>query len=321
LTAKVPHFVSILLRAALPLVILGAGWYAFSVLSIESEEEKSPPEEERTLRTRVAEAEIVDYPVVIKTQGTVMAHNEITLSARVSGQITRISPAFEAGSYFTEGDVLIQLDPTDYKTSVDVAEAQLLISKSAVEIAERDYEAFKELFSRDYISQTELDRYIAANTQATASLESARARLEQAKRDLERTTIIAPFSGRVRQKFVGEGQSIGSGTPLGVVFAVDDGNEDEIGPEITVFHDDESIRDGDTTPLFFGSVPELSDGPRRTFEVFNEGDRTLEIGRITLPAGFRIIEGLVDTLEPNASDSFTVERIEDHDHQPQEAAA
>ncbi len=52
-------------------------------------------------------------------------------------------------------------------------------------------------------------------------MESAQAQLEQAQRNQERTKVRAPFSGRVRRRTVGLGQSVGPATPLGTVFAVD----------------------------------------------------------------------------------------------------
>jgi RND family efflux transporter MFP subunit len=50
---------------------------------------------------------------------------------------------------------------------------------------------------------------------------SARAQLEQARVNLERTTVEAPFDGRVREKQADVGQSVTPGTPLGRVFASD----------------------------------------------------------------------------------------------------
>jgi hypothetical protein len=57
--------------------------------------------------------------------------------------------------------------------------------------------------------------------EAEANVESAKAQLAQAKRNLERTKVRAPFDGRVRQRRVGLGQSVGPGTPLGSVFAIE----------------------------------------------------------------------------------------------------
>ncbi len=120
---KQPRFVSLLVRTVLPVGLLAVGCLAYWFLSVEPEKDKSPPAPAQTIRTNVTELRVQDYPVVIKTNGIVQAHNEVELNAQVSGQITSISPAFEVGSYFSTGDVLVELDAKDYKTSVAVAQA------------------------------------------------------------------------------------------------------------------------------------------------------------------------------------------------------
>jgi RND family efflux transporter MFP subunit len=143
------------------------------------------------------------------------------LNAEVSGQIINISPAFEAGSYFSKGDVLVELDARDYKTTVAVTEARLLGAWSALKLATQNLERSTTLFRSNYGSEAAVNQAIANHEQASAELDAAAAQVEQAKRDLERTKIQAPFDGRVRQKSVGLGQSVGPGTTLGVVFAID----------------------------------------------------------------------------------------------------
>lgn len=214
-------FLGLLVRAVLPVGLLAAGCLAYALLSVEPDEAQSPPVEEQTIRTNVTELRVQDYPVVIKTNGIVEAHNEVALNAQVSGRITNVSPAFEVGSYFSAGEVLVELDAKDYKNSVAVAQAQYLGAWSALKLATLNLERNTTLFRRNYGSEAAVNQATAAHEQASAELDAATAQLERAKRDLERTTIRAPFEGRVRQKLVGLGQMVGSGTPLGVVFAVD----------------------------------------------------------------------------------------------------
>lgn len=211
----------VLARSALPICILAAGTGAYSILSNEPEKPKSPPVEKQDLRTKVTELRITDYPVVIKTHGIVQAHNEVSISAEVPGLITHVSPSFEVGSYFSEGEILVELDAQDYTTALALAEAQLLGARAALQLARQVHEQNLKLVAKDVVSETEVSQTSAALAQAEAQLDSATAGVEQAQRNLERTKIRAPFDGRVRQKAIGLGQSVGLGTPLGVVFAVD----------------------------------------------------------------------------------------------------
>lgn len=216
------HPIRVFIRALVPLGIVGAGVMAYVTLANNVVEDEKPPAEVQTIRTRVTDLKVSDYQVVITTQGIVQPINEVTVSAEVSGQVVSVSPQFEAGSYFAKGDVLLQLDDRDYKTAVTVAKAQELSAKSALELATLNHDRIQKLFDRNGASSiAEVNQSAATQAQAQASLDSATAAVEQAERDLERTSIIAPFSGRVRSKEIGLGHSVGIGAPLGRVFAVD----------------------------------------------------------------------------------------------------
>ena len=209
------------LRVLLPLCLLCCGYYAFSVLSIEPAEDKTPPPEKKAIRTRITELKRTDYPVVIQTNGIIQPHNEVILSSEVAGQVVHISESFEVGSYFSAGDILVELDARDYKTAVAVAEAQRQVAKSALQLAEENHARVLTLYQKEVVSAGEINQATASMAQAAGQLDTAAAQLEQAQRDLERTVIRAPFDGRVRRKTVGLGQSLGNGTPLGQVFAID----------------------------------------------------------------------------------------------------
>lgn len=214
-------FLPLLMRAAVPLGILGSGVAAYLILSVEPRKAQITPATQQAIRTRVSELRVREYPVVIRTHGIVRSHDEVALSAQVSGLITHFNPAFEAGSYFAEGDVLVGLEPNDYRIAVAVAEARLLGAKAALQLATLNHERNLKVFSEKLIPEAEVDRTSAVRSQAAAEVDSATAQVERANRDLGRTQIRAPFAGRVRQKSVGLGQSVGPGTPLGTVFAVD----------------------------------------------------------------------------------------------------
>lgn len=213
--------VAALLRLVAPIVLLAIGVGAYTFFAIAPEKEKAPKAEAKPIRTSVTELAVEDYQVTIKTNGIVQAHNEVSLSAQVSGTVLRVNPVFEVGSYFAKGDVLLELDARDYETALAVAEAQLLGAESALELATETYLRNKNLSAKNGVSQAVLKQSFAAKAQAAAQLDTVKAQVEQAERDLERTKIVAAFDGRVRTRNVGVGQLVGGGTPLGSVFAVD----------------------------------------------------------------------------------------------------
>lgn len=213
-----------LVRLVIPLIILAGGYGAYQKLSVQTDEAKRPEAKQRVIRTRVVELGVSEYPVQITTQGIVRSHNEITLSAQVSGQITSLSPNFEVGAFFSEGEVLIELDQRDYQTTLKLAQADRQSVESALKLAKLEHERTRAGFKGaglSVVTEAEVDQTAAALTRAEANLDSATAAVEQAELDLERTRIRAPFDGRVRAKMVGLGQSLNPGMASAVIFAVD----------------------------------------------------------------------------------------------------
>jgi RND family efflux transporter MFP subunit len=279
-----------LLRIALPVVCLLAGLYAFRQLSVPVVKEPEPVPEQKMIRTRVAELHAQDYQVVIDKTGIVGAHNEVTLSAEVTGKVIRISPAFEVGAYFDSGEVLVELDARDYENALAMTEAQYAGAKAAMELADLNYQRQAKLVQRDASSIAELNQASATRDQAASALEAAQTQVEQAQRDLQRTKIVAPFAGRVRQKDIGIGQSVGPGTPLGVAFAVDFA---EVRLPI-------SARE-----LKYLSLPELTDDPPVDVELWdaiNTDSETIWQAQIVRTEG---------TLDENSFEVFAIARIDD----------
>ena len=211
----------LLVRAAIPIAILAGGVAAFMYLKIEPPEKQLPPAEKQKIKTKIARLTIADYPLTVKTNGIVQPHNEVALSCEVAGLVTAISPSFEVGAYFEAGEVLVELDSRDYETALAMAEAQKLGAEAGLDLANETYERNRGLYERKGISEAVLKQSFASKLQAEAQLETAKAQLERAGRDLQRTKLVAAFDGRVRMRNIGVGQSVGPGTPLGMVFAVD----------------------------------------------------------------------------------------------------
>ncbi|MCA9192789.1 MAG: efflux RND transporter periplasmic adaptor subunit [Planctomycetales bacterium] len=218
---SIARLFAIVLRITLPLAILAGGIYSYSFFSVEPDEEKAEPEPKSNLRTNVTELTRSNYLVNVITSGVITAHNEVTLSAQVAGQVLSINPEFQVGAYFHSGDVLVELDDRDLRNSLAVAEAQSKSAQAAVELAQAAYERFESLYASKNVTESDLHQAMAQLKQAEASLDTAFADVQRAMRDLERAKIVAPFDGRVRDRFVGVGQLVVPGTALGVAFAVD----------------------------------------------------------------------------------------------------
>lgn len=185
--------------------------------------EKREMEVQRPL-IKVVEAfpEAVSFDV--ESRGTVQPHTETTLVAEVSGRVVEVSPVLCAGGVFEADELLLRLDDGDYRASLMGAEAEvarcevkLLQEKALAEQALRDWTAL----GRDPADAGILVLREPQLKEAEADVQSARATLEHARRNCERTRICAPYRGMVRERTANLGQYVSPGTPVAQVFAID----------------------------------------------------------------------------------------------------
>ena len=197
------RYAALLVRLILPACILAGGFYGYQQFSIPVAEEVVEPPPPTQVRSRVQRLELGSYQINIETHGLVSAHNQVTLSAEVTGRIISINPKFEVGHFFSAGDVLLKIDDRDYRTALRIAEQEVRRSTAALELATTAKKRMEELADRDGASLAELEAARTLLLQAENDVEVAQASLNQAERDLERTDIVAPFAGRVVTKAIG----------------------------------------------------------------------------------------------------------------------
>lgn len=178
---------------------------------------------EKAVLVDTIEAVVVSLNFTVNSQGTVRPRTETSLVSEVSGKIVSVSPDFVAGGFFRKGEVLLQIDPSDYETGLKRAEAALASrrAKLADETArsEQALKDWKNLGRNGEPSDLVLRKPQLADARANVS--AAEADVQKARRDLERTRITVPYDGLVRQKAVDVGQYVTPGTRLGITFAID----------------------------------------------------------------------------------------------------
>ncbi len=212
---------AILLRIVPPVVILAVGVIAWMWLGKPVEEPQPEPREPRVLQTERMELQRTDHPVILDSQGVIRAHYETTLTPQVSGTVMAIHPAFEDGAFFEAGDVLLELDPSDFETELVSAESRLARAEAA--LAQEEARANQARLNWDDMGYDDEPSPLVLREpqlkEARANVDAAIAELEQAKRNLARTKVRAPFDGRVKSRLIGPGQAVGATTELGRIFA------------------------------------------------------------------------------------------------------
>lgn len=214
---------NLLLKVVLPILILAACVATAKVVVANRPEPQTRPQFKSTTSIDATRIKKSDYPVFIETQGTVDASRNGSLVPEVAGTIVGVSPNFVIGGAFRTGEVLLEIDPRDYKIALTLTEATFAQAKAALAEetarATQAGEDWKRLGRKGKPSELTLRKpQLAA---ARASLESARAQVQRAQLDLDRTQIKASYDGTVKTKFVDLGQYINKGSTLGEIYAID----------------------------------------------------------------------------------------------------
>src|SRR5271166_2855290 len=143
----------------------------------------------------VAAVEQRDVPIVREWIGQLDGSENVDIRARVSGYIQEI--AFKEGTVVKTGDLLLRIDPRPLEAAVAQEVADLAQATAAQEKTQLDEQRQKQLFDKNITSQQDYDNAVKANLGSKASVEAARAALDQAKLNLAFATITSPIAGIV----------------------------------------------------------------------------------------------------------------------------
>ncbi len=129
---------------------------------------------------------------------------------------------FEEGSDVKAGDVLYQIDPASYEVALSAARAQLMRAEAALSVSSTRSRRYEVLAEQDVVSKQDRDDVSGAVRTLRADVAAARAAVEAARLDLERTKVLAPISGRVGRSSMMQGALVVPyQTPLAVVQQLD----------------------------------------------------------------------------------------------------
>lgn len=208
-------------RIVYPIVALLAGLGIATLLAISKPEMVPEPYERPAAAVRATRVQAQTEHLMINSQGTVQPRSQSELIPEVSGRVMWISPALVDGGSFESGDVLLRIDDADYKTALARATAQVDRTEVEASFAKDELKRLQRLHDQKLASQSQLDSGKRASQVAVANLVESRADHNQAKRDLERTNLLAPFKGLVREEHVDQGQFVARGNSIGTIYATD----------------------------------------------------------------------------------------------------
>ena len=216
-----PHLVVVIRRylGSAVVVVAGIALAALIIATGPDLDTQSRPEEIPAVQTMAALPQPVRMTVT--AHGTVMPKTESSLVAEVSGRVVSVSPAMVSGGFFAEGDVLVEIERIDYEVALEQSRANLASAQSELANAEKAYQRQDELTETQSVSESQRDEALNRLTIARASLREAKARIERAQRDLERTRLVAPYDGRVRTERIDAGQFVNRGESIATLYSID----------------------------------------------------------------------------------------------------
>lgn len=164
-------------------------------------------------------------PVIVAT-GTVQPVEDVNLSSLVSGQIISRDPAFTPGGFVKKNQVLLQIDPSDYRNTLEMRKSEFMQSQTTLDtemgrqqIAEQDLQLITDdsLFGGNPLTEEERQLVLRKPqlNAVKASIGGAKASMEQARLNLSRTTIRAPFDAHILSQNVTKGSQVAQGDELG----------------------------------------------------------------------------------------------------------
>lgn len=205
--------------------LVGAIFYTRQLIAEQADHRPLPQIKQiRLPEVSVLTVERASYSARIEGYGETAAHYSLTLSAQTKGQVLMQSPQLEAGCQVKKGDLLLQMEDSDYLSAVASAQSELAAAKLA--LLEEQREASQAQAEWDasgldgqpdsdlvlHTPQLEADRAAVAKAEAT---------LASAEKDLTRTKMIAPFDAIVVQRLTSPGSYLQVGTEVATLYSTD----------------------------------------------------------------------------------------------------
>jgi multidrug efflux system membrane fusion protein len=156
-----------------------------------------------------------DVPITLTGLGTVQALNTVTITARVDGQIQKI--AFTEGEDVKAGDLLAQIDPRPFQAALDQAVAKKAQDVATLQNAFLDLKRFQNLAVKEFATGQQVDTQKALVAQTQAMIQGDQAAIDNARTQLDYTTIKAPIDGRTGFRLVDQGNNVHATDTTGIV--------------------------------------------------------------------------------------------------------
>jgi membrane fusion protein (multidrug efflux system) len=158
--------------------------------------------------------EVTTEPVIEQAPGTIRAKVETVISPVITAKISTIS--VHAGDQVKRGEVLAELDSRELEARVGQARQAVVAAKAKLALAEKDSERLQRIYRAEpgAVSKSDMDRVQASLRTARAQLLGAQRQEDGARTALSYSTLTAPISGRIVERYADPGDTARQGEAL-----------------------------------------------------------------------------------------------------------
>lgn len=195
---------------------------------IPNDAKKRPKPEDKGFLVEIGQVQKADYKIQVEAMGQVAPSMQINLKSYVTGEVLNAAEEFIPGGFFESGAPILYIDPEDY--NLELQKQQAMLNQAGADL--------KLEMGRQSIAKNEM-AILEKNTgkkpdnpalalrepqleQARAEVSKARAAVEAAKLNLERTTIYAPFNALIINRNTTLGDKISQQSPLATLVNTDE---------------------------------------------------------------------------------------------------
>ena len=220
MNAVVGNWGSWLARHRVHAIFIGAGVLCVLIFGLYSlprsaAADKKKKGADQSIAVEAAAATRADVPVNIEGLGTVQAFNTVTVTTRVDGALQKLG--FVEGQLVHKGDLLAQIDPRPFQAALGLAQAVKAKDQAQLASAKQDLERYTILAPQNLASQQVLDAQQATVSGLGAQLKGDQANIDNARTQLEYTTITSPIEGRTGIRKVDIGNNVHATDTTGIV--------------------------------------------------------------------------------------------------------
>jgi len=166
-----------------------------------------------------------DRQILISGTGSAQSRYEVSITPQVKGRVSKLAPQMVAGGTFQKGELLFAIEDVDYQLAIAHAQAtlaqaelELLRNENLADLARKEWHS---LNNESDLEPNPLVVYEPQLKSARALRDAAQANVKQAKLNLERTRVFAPFDCYVRSEQLEIGQFLNAGAPVATVAGID----------------------------------------------------------------------------------------------------